>query len=175
MNHAQWSGLLLAVHLTTRGLAYALFEGPMSPVDWGVKEIRGPRKNVRCLDHLSSIIERYQPDTLVIEDCSQKGSRRSARIRRLYQAVETVARSQTMDIFRYSRRQVRQCLEKVGASTKHEIALAIAKLIPALSHRMPPIRKPWMSEDSRMSLFDAASLMMTFYCQRGANPHQPNE
>ena len=175
MNHAHWSGLVLAVHLTTRGLAYALFEGQMAPVDWGVKEIRGPRKNARCLDRLGKIIERYQPDTLVIEDCSQKGSRRSSRIRRLYQATETVARSQAIDVFRYSRRQVRQCFEKVGASTKREIAQAISQLIPALSHRMPPIRKPWMSEDSRMNLFDAASLAWTFYCENGADSHQPGE
>ena len=175
MNHAHWGGLVLAVHLTTRGLAYVLFEGPMSLVDWGVKEIRGPRKNARCLDRLGKIIERYQPDTLVIENCSQMGSRRSARIRRLYQATETVARSHAIDVFRYSRRQVRQCFEKAGASTKREIAQAISQLIPALSHRMPPTRKAWMSEDSRMSIFDAASLMMTFYCQCGADPHQPNE
>lgn len=175
MNHAHWDGLVLAVHLTTRGLAYVLFEGPMAPVDWAVKEVRGPRKNARCLDRLSKIIERYPPDTLVIEDCSGTGSHRSARIRRLYRAVEVVARSQTIDVFRYSRRQVRQCFEKVGVNTKREIAQAISQLIPALSHRMPPIRKAWMSEDSRMSIFDAASLAMTFYCQCGSNPHQPGE
>ena len=175
MNHAHWSGLVLVVHLTTRGLAYVVFEGPMAPVDWGVKEVRGPRKNARCLDRLSKIIERYQPDTLVMEDCSGTGSHRSARIRRLYRAVEVVARLQTIDVFRHSRQQVRQCFEKVGATTKHEIAQAISQLIPTFSHRMPPRRKAWMSEDPRMSLFDAASLMMTFYCQRGANPHQPSE
>ena len=125
--------------------------------------MRGPKENARCLDRLSKIIERYQPDTLVMENCSERGSRRSPRIRRLYQATETVARSQTIDVFRYSRRQVRQCFEKMGATTKHEIAQAISQLIPALSHRMPPIRKPWMSEDSRMSLFDAASLAWSFY------------
>ncbi len=163
MNHAHWSGLVLAVYLTTRGLAYAIFEGPMAPVDWGVKEVRGSKKNARCLDCLSEIIERYRPDMLVMEDCSEKVPRRSARIRRLYQATETVARSQSIDVFRYSRQQVRQCFEKMGATTKHEIAQAISNLIPAFSHRMPPIRKPWMSEDVRMSLFDAASLAWSFY------------
>lgn len=163
MNHAHWDGLVLAVHLTTRGLAYILFEGSLSPVDWGMKEVRGPRKNARCLARLSKIIARYQPDTLVMEDCSGKDSSRSTRIRRLYQATETIARSQAIDVFRYSRRQVRQCFEKVGASTKHEIAQAISQFIPALSHRMPPTRKAWMSEDIRMSLFDAASLAWSFY------------
>ena len=169
MNHAHWSGLVLSIYPTTRGFAYALFEGPMSPVDWGVKEVRGPRKNARCLDRISKIIERYQPDTLVIEDCFQKDSRRSARIRRLNRATETIARSQAIDVFSYSRPQVRQCFEKVGASTKYEIAHAISRLIPALSHRMPPTRKAWMSEDARMSLFDAASLAWAFYL-RGCGP-----
>lgn len=163
MNHAHWNNLILAVHLTTRGLAYILFEGSLSPVDWGMKEVRGPRKNARCLARFGRIIARYQPDALVMEDHSGKDSQRSARTRRLYQATEIIARSQGIDVFRYSRRQVRQCFEKVGATTKHEIAQAISQLIPALSHRMPPVRKPWMSEDSRMSLFDATSLAWTFY------------
>ncbi|MGY4282682.1 hypothetical protein ACVWXO_001902 [Bradyrhizobium sp. LM2.7] len=35
---------------------------------------------------------------------------------------------------------------------------AIAKRIPALMLYLPPARKPWMSEDARMGVFDAAAL-----------------
>ena len=34
----------------------------------------------------------------------------------------------------------------------------IASMLPALSHKLPPNRKPWMSEDPRMALFEAAAL-----------------
>jgi len=41
--------------------------------------------------------------------------------------------------------------------TKHKIAEAIAKHIPALDLYVPPARKPWMSEKARMGIFDAAA------------------
>ncbi|WP_156527887.1 hypothetical protein [Bradyrhizobium stylosanthis] len=39
----------------------------------------------------------------------------------------------------------------------------IAKHIPAFEQYVPPPRKPWMSEDRRMGLFDAAALALTFF------------
>ncbi len=46
-------------------------------------------------------------------------------------------------------------------ANKHEIARAVAELFPELSHRLPPRRKAWMSEDERMGIFDAASFALT--------------
>jgi hypothetical protein len=47
--------------------------------------------------------------------------------------------------------------------TKHKIAEAIAKHIPALDLYVPPARKPWMSENARMGIFDAAALAWLFF------------
>lgn len=44
-----------------------------------------------------------------------------------------------------------------GAFTKYEIAKAIARRIPAFAHRLPRLRKLWMSEDPRQGLFDETS------------------
>jgi hypothetical protein len=164
MSCEKWDGLVLSIYLTARGFAYAVFEAPLSPIDWGAKTLVGPRKNPRCLERILSLVEQYQPDTLVIQECSEKDSERSARIRRLYRTTEALARSHTIDVHRYSRSQIRQCFAKLGATTKYEIAHAISKLIPAFAHRLPPVRRTWMSEDPRMSLFDAASLTFTFFC-----------
>jgi hypothetical protein len=40
---------------------------------------------------------------------------------------------------------------------------ARAKHIPAFERHVPPPRKPWMSEDARMGLFDAAALALIFF------------
>src|SRR5687767_10879632 len=71
---------VLAIFPTTRGFAFTLFEGPESPVDWGVSEMRGLFKNDRCLKAASAILERYRPDYLVLQDTSQNGTRRAHRI-----------------------------------------------------------------------------------------------
>jgi hypothetical protein len=55
--------------------------------------------------------------------------------------------------------------------TKNEIAEAIARRVPALHLYVPPARKPWMSEDARMGIFDAAALaFMYFHINDGQRP-----
>lgn len=156
-------GRVLALYATPRGFAYGLFEGPLSPIDWGVKDVKGPRKNLKCLSTIVQIIDVTNPDVIVIEDCSVTGSRRSARIRRLYLAILQLGGTRSLEVSAISRATVRACFSRFGAATKHEIAQAIAKNLPAFEHRLPPLRKPWMSEDPRMSLFDAVALILAFY------------
>ncbi|MEW6312996.1 MAG: hypothetical protein AB1513_02940 [Pseudomonadota bacterium] len=163
MTHAFHQNLVLAIYPTSRGYAFVLFEGPQSPYDWGVKEIRRKHKNERTLESIQALVDRYRPDYLVIEDYTEKGSRRSSRIRRLYRMLIHLAVAEHIDVFRYSRNTIRICFEPVGARTKYEIAQAIARQIPAFAHRLPKLRKIWMSEDPRQSLFDAAALGLTFY------------
>jgi len=163
MNYRTNHNLVLSVYPTSRGYAFVLFEGPQSPYDWGVKEIRKKHKNEQTLASIHALIERYRPDYLIIEDHIEHGSRRSSRIRRLYRMIAHLAETEQIDLFRYSRRAIRACFEPAGARTKFEIAQAIARQIPAFAHRLPRVRKIWMSEDPRQSLFDAAALGITYY------------
>jgi hypothetical protein len=50
-----------------------------------------------------------------------------------------------------------------GLANKQSLAEVIAKYIPAFERHVPPPRKPWMSEDARMGLFDAAALALVFF------------
>ena len=163
MTNAQFCSFVLSIYPTTRGFAFVVNEGPESPFDWGTKEFRGPEKNTRTLDAIGKLIDRYRPDALVIEDFTSKGNRRSPRIRRLYRSIMRHANNAHVDVFRYSQEQVKSCFAPVGATTKHEIAIEIARHIPAFEHRLPRLRKIWMSEDSRQSLFDAAALGLAHY------------
>ena len=162
--------LLLAVYPFARGFAFAYFEGPLSPVDWGVKEIHGPDKNAIALEALRDLVERLQPDALVLQDCTGPRARRAHRIRRLHQLIGHFAAVQAIDVHAYTRDQVRECFSKVGARTRFEIAQAISGQVHAFGHRLPPVRKIWQSEDPRMSLFDAAALAMTHYSTVGLAP-----
>jgi hypothetical protein len=46
--------------------------------------------------------------------------------------------------------------------TKYERAQAVIKRFPILTQKLPPKRKPWESEDHRMSMFAAAALAMAY-------------
>lgn len=163
--------LILAVYPSSKGVAFVLFEGPDSPFDWGVKEIKGTAKNRTTVEAVECIIARYQPDVLVIEETRERGARRTVRIRRLYRSLTHLAHTHVIEVASYPKRVVRATFARVGASTKYEIAQAIARSIPAFSIRLPRVRKPWMSQDSRQSLFDAAALGITYYAEHFPSPY----
>lgn len=157
--------LVLALYPFTRGIGFTLFESPLSLVDWGMNDIRGKQKNALALDAAKQLIERLQPDILVLQDFSALHRPRTERIRRLQRLIEGHALSQAIEVHKVSRGEIHDCFQRTGARTRYEIAQAIASQVHALGHRLPPVRKIWKSEDSRMSLFDAASLALTFYCR----------
>jgi hypothetical protein len=154
---------IFAIHLQTRGFAYVLFDESRIPIDWGVYDARGADKNALCLIRINSLLELHTPDVLVIQDMSEHGTRRARRIRELNRRAAELADQRGVRVKTYSRAQVIEYFAELGAVTKHKIAEAIAKHIPALSLYVPPARKPWMSENARMGMFDAAALAWMFF------------
>jgi hypothetical protein len=154
---------IFAIHLQTRGFAYVLFDESRTPIDWGVYDARGADKNARALIRINSLLELHTPDVLVLQDMSEHGTLRARRIRELNRRAAELADHRGVRVTTYSRAQVIECFAERGAVTKQGIAEAIAKHIPALALYLPPARKPWMSEDSRMGIFDAAALAWMFF------------
>jgi hypothetical protein len=155
--------LVLGIHLQTRGFAFVLFEGWLAPIDWGVYDARGSDKNARCLTRIASLLALHTPDVLVLQDMSKGGTRRAHRIRELNRRVGELADQRGMRVRAYSRAQVVEYFAERDATTKHRIAEMIAQRIPALNLYVPPARKPWMSGDARMGIFDAAALAWMFF------------
>jgi Holliday junction resolvasome RuvABC endonuclease subunit len=162
---------ILAIAPSTRGFGFAVLEGQETLVDWGVKTVKGD-KNVRSLAKVGKLVAHYQPGTLVLEDASAKNSRRSPRIRKLSQQIIKMAANRKVSVKLFSRDQVMKTFIADGQGTKHALAEMIADRFPEeLGSRLPPIRKPWMSEDSRMNIFDAVALVLML---RLKNLHQAN-
>lgn len=63
----------------------------------------------------------------------------------------------------YTKVKVQAAFAAENAKTRPEIARAIAARLPVFAPKLPPLRKIWMSEDPRQSLFDAAALGMTYF------------
>jgi hypothetical protein len=167
MNQLRRYAVVLSVYLNTRGFAFVLFEGSLSPFDWGVKEVRGRGKHRRSLINIEALFGRYQPDILVLQDTSPSGTIRAPRIDHLNAAIATLAEAGGMPVYTYSREVVLNAFGYLGAANKQSIAEAIAKHLPVFERYVPPPRKPWMSEDARMGLFDAAALGLVFFQRAG--------
>lgn len=71
-----------------------------------------------------------------------------------------------VDLVKYGPKDIRNTFDSLGVRTKHERAKMASSMLPALSHRLPPKRKAWSSEDPRMSPFEAAALGLTYFSQK---------
>ena len=153
---------VLAIDPSTRGFGFAVLEGLNRLIDWGVKETKADKKR-RTLKLIDELINMYQPSVIVAEDYAGKGSRRCSRVRELINDISKAAAQRKVKVRSVSRLKVKKAFSESGASTKYEIAIAIANRFPELAPRLPRFRKPWMSEDYRMSIFDAVGFGVTFF------------
>jgi hypothetical protein len=153
MNHARKYALTMSLYMNSRGFAFVLFEGTLSPYDWRVLEVRGPKKDEECLDKITAILDRSKPDVLVLQDMGPGRRPRALRLVVLNDAVEAAAHQRNIPVFKYSRAEVYGCFASVGFINKQVLAELIAKHIPAFDRYVPPPRKPWKSEDARMGFF----------------------
>jgi len=154
---------VLAIDPTSRGFGFFVLESPTSPVDWGVKVIR-QKKEAKALETVSGLINHYRPEIIVIED--YRGSRRCERIQGFLNGVGRLAKTEGLKCRRIAVSYVKRIFRTFNATTKHEIAHVVAQQLPEIAPRLPRYRKPWMSEDYRMAIFDAAALALTYFYSR---------
>ena len=142
-----------------------LFEGPLSPFDWGTVEIeRGKHRGT--LARIKKLVGRYRPAVLTIEEFEGEATRRAQRIRRICHAIVSAADDWEIPVAIYSRAQIRGAFADTGARTRAEIAHAVLTHIDALRYRTPPPQKPWVGEHPNTSLFSATACVLTHYALR---------
>ena len=158
---------ILGIVPSTRGFGFALLEGLDTLADWGVKTVKG-EKNDRAILKVEALIELYQPDVMVLEDTSVTPVARSNRIRALTRRIATVAKRRRVTVVLVTREQVRSSFFGEGPGTKQALAEIVAdRFSEELGFQLPPKRKPWMSEDHRMAIFEAVALALVARRERG--------
>lgn len=158
----EYHRLALAIDPTTRGFGYALFEGPQAPLDWGTTEIRSD-KNESSLERIKKLINFYHPEVIILEDCSEGQGRRCPRVKELLGQIEEYCLFQKIPVIKYTTNRVQEVFAFAGVRTKQQLAEKICEWLPRFAPYLPPERKIWMSEDRRMSIFDAISLVLAYY------------
>ena len=135
-------------------------EGQKAIIECGRRVADGD-KNVQSLAKMKKLLSFYQPGVLVLQDVEAKGSRRHPRIKTLNRQIKRVAEKHKIKVKLISGKQLRTLLLGNPRGTKQEMAETLAVQFPdELASRLPPKRKPWKSEDSRMDIFDAVALAL---------------
>ena len=141
-------------------------EGQKTIIEFGCRVADGD-KNAQSLAKMKKLLNFYRPDVLVLQDVEAKGSRRYPRIKTLNRQIKRVAEKHEVKVKLISGKQLRSLLLGNPRGTKHEMAEMLATQFPdELASRLPPKRKLWKSEDSRMDIFDAAALALVFRFQK---------
>ncbi len=153
---------VLSVDPHPRGFGYAVFEGPLRFVDWGTKDVRVDKERV-ALHKIGELVQLYRPTVIAVEDYGHRKSRRNPRVRQLTGSILAAAREFGAEGRTLPLAAVYRAFAGTGAGTKYGIATALVRAFPELMVRLPPKRKPWQSEDSRMSIFDAVALGLTYF------------
>jgi Holliday junction resolvasome RuvABC endonuclease subunit len=162
MSAVERQSLILGFHPTSHGFGWVAFSSPLTIYDFGLCEMRR-EKNAGCLRKLERLLKRLEPQTIVFETFDQPLSRRSERIKRLYQAAALMARDRGIEVAVHTRGDTKACFATVGAQSRQEIAEAIARSFEILRGRLPKPRRPWDGPCRRMALFDATAVVLTHY------------
>src|SRR5436309_12815419 len=65
---------VLAIDPSTKGIGFAVLEGPERLIDWGIKQAEGETddaKDAECAKIVAELIDRYRPRILALEDASR--------------------------------------------------------------------------------------------------------
>jgi hypothetical protein len=154
---------ILALHVTSGGFAYTALDGPGQLTDWGIKRFPKGQKNQNCLAAIEHLIIQHDPHAIVFEDTDEIGCRRSARVKHLLRMISKLADRVGVDTYCYPWQTVFEVFRDGKPDTRHDLALMIAVILPAIRKRLPPKRKAWLPQDPRQALFDASALGITFY------------
>jgi hypothetical protein len=145
---------ILGIDPTKRGLAFVYFENGRL-IDWGIRHAGTDISN------LAAILNLCPADVIVIEDPNAERSERRPRMRKALMRLACAAERRGFVVVKVSRFEVRRDWSEHGITRKHAVAKAIAEDFPALEVIVPrPRSKPYMDEEARVQVFDAASLVL---------------
>jgi len=137
-----------------------VLEGATRVVDWGLKDTRRGTMEV-TLAKVGRLLDLYRPAIVVVEYWRDLRSRREERACNRLREIVTFAATRGVAARAISRSQIQAAFAHESATTKHAIAGVLAARFPELARHRPRFRKPWMSEDERQAIFDAAAFAVT--------------
>jgi hypothetical protein len=162
---------VLAIDPFSRGVGFAVLEGVDNLIDWGLKST-GKADNAKAVRVIEKLIDRFRPDVLALENWDAAGARRCVRVEILLDRIASTEIRRTK-VHLVSQRDLRAIGPLPEVNTKYGRACFLADRFPELRAFLPQVRKPWMPEDARMAIFDAASFALACFPTQSAASDQP--
>ena len=144
------------------GFGYAVMKNAVTIEVANVVPVKPrPISNSKAFQKIREKIAYFEPDTIVVEN--YRKSYKSKRVSILIQKLIHFTKERGIELFCYSRKDIRFTFKNFGAHTKHEIAQVIVKEVPHLKDRMMKKRRCWEGEGYTTGIFDAVALGITHF------------
>jgi hypothetical protein len=157
--------VLLAIDLRHRRFGYAAFQGHRTLLEWGQRYYPaiGDAERAIAQTRLSKLMDVVAPDLILIKQERWDRAYHDRHLANPLKALRSEATRRTVPIRLIREETVRTTFGKFGCHTKPEIAATLASFFPELLSSIPPPRKAWQTEHSRMSVFDAVALGVAYW------------
>jgi hypothetical protein len=156
---------MVALEVCPQRFGFVVFDGPVTLLDWGVRNYRGRRtlRQTAIREKISTLLKLYAPTALVMR--RRESLSRNARKETLSAArmITVEARKCSVKTLRISPLEVRRFFSAHGCRTKHQIGSLIATWFEELSFKLPPARKPWQPEAHAAAVFDAVATGIAYF------------
>jgi len=151
---------ILALNIHPRRFGFVVLEGPTRALDWGARSTRGKTGATRVLlgAKVVKLIVEYAPGLIVLTQPNTAESKRSV------DKIMKHIRTHNLRTRMLSSKAVKRVFAGRN-DNKDRIASAVAAQFPELLSILPPKRRPWQSEDYRMTIFDAAAVGIAYFAE----------
>lgn len=166
---------ILALDIRPRSFGYVVFEGPDLLLDWGAKSFRSGGVNavkVPVAAKFARLLQEFAPSVIVMRQRSRPTVRLQPKLTKTIRTIQREAEKNRVPVRPLDRRAVLKAFGDIPRITRYQIASILANRYPELGFRFPPKRKPWQSEDYRMSIFDAAALGIAYFERNRMRPSE---
>lgn len=148
---------LLGLAIRARWLGFAELDAQERLLDWGMifYQRRNPGQLRSAKKKLEDILARMDPSLIVLVLPDHNANERAAAVRSIVRSLRAAMSSRSIQVIRLPRSVIRAAFAPCKARSKHQIATELTRAFPELGWKLPPARKIWAKEDSRMAIFDA--------------------
>jgi hypothetical protein len=150
---------ILSLEIRHRRFGFAVLERvPRRLLDTGVRTYTTAGTFKERIEPLLSV---FSPSVIVVRRPGHKNPNHLSGVQSILRAVRAEAVRRSIPIESVALHEVR-CAFRESGKTKEHIAVAVSQSFPELQWKLPPKRKPWISEGYNMVIFDAAATGLTY-------------
>ena len=160
---------ILCLDLRASRFGYVVCAGPRDLLDWGTRTY-GKATRFPLIKRLAAIQTLFAPSIILVRLTAEGLRTRRSVVGPAIKAVRTFAKRQSGAVRLIDDQKLHDFFSSEMKVNKYDIARIVADRFPELSWRLPPKRRPWESEPSRQSIFDAARMGIFYFAQQVGAP-----